>query len=80
MLTGLLAGLLAQGMAAREAALLGAYVHGLAGTLAATNRGNRSVLVREIADAVGPVLVAMEREASTTWALRERIWPPSGTA
>ena len=75
-LTGLLAGLLAQGLAAREAALLGAYVHGLAGTFAATNRGNRSVLVREIADAVGPVLVAMEQEASTTSALRERIWPP----
>jgi len=74
-LTGLLVGLLAQGMDALDAALLGAYVHGLAGTHAARRQGNRSVLVREIAAAVGPVFLEMEQEASTVATLRERIWP-----
>ncbi len=74
-LTGLLAGLLAQGLGAGEAALLGAHVHGRAGTLAASGRSTRGVLVREIADAIGPVFEAMEKEASADAALRERIWP-----
>ena len=73
-LTGLLAGLLAQGCDALAAALLGAYVHGLAGTLAAEGRSTRSVLVREIADGIGPVFEAMEREASSDATLRRRIW------
>ena len=76
-LTGLLAGLLAQGLNVVDAALLGAYVHGLAGTRAAQSQGNRSVLVREIADAIGPVLLEMEQEASIVAELRERIWPPT---
>jgi len=74
-LTGLLGGLLAQGMEALEAALLGAYVHGKAGTLAARGFSNRSVLVREIASNIGPVFEEMEKEASATADLREKIWP-----
>jgi len=74
-LTGLVAGLLAQGLDALSAALLGAYVHGRAGTVAARGRSNRSVLVREIAAAVGPVFEEMEQQASRTAGLREKIWP-----
>lgn len=74
-LTGLLGGLLAQGLPALEAALLGAYVHGLAGTAAAQGLSSRSVLVREIARAIGPVFEEMEKEASAAAELRERIWP-----
>ena len=74
-LTGLIAGLLAQGRDALSAALLGAYVHGLAGTLAAHGRSNRGVLVREIATAIGPVFEEMEKEASSEASLREAIWP-----
>jgi len=77
-LTGLVGGLLAQGLGALEAALLGAYVHGLAGTLAARERSTRSVLVRETATAIGPVFAAMEREASADAELRERLWPVEG--
>lgn len=37
-LTGLLASLLSQGLSCRDAALLGVYLHGLAGELAAIER------------------------------------------
>jgi len=74
-LTGLIGGLLAQGLAPLEAALLGAYVHGLAGTRAAAEGSSRAVLVREIAAAIGPVLLAMEQEASGRADLREKLWP-----
>lgn len=74
-LAGLLGGLLAQGMTALDAALLGAYLHGKAGTLAARGLSNRSVLVREISAAIGPVFEEMEKEASATSELREKIWP-----
>jgi len=74
-LTGLLGGLLAQGLPAAQAALLGAYVHGLAGTVAARGQSTRSVLVREVATAIGVVFEEMEKEASAVAELREKIWP-----
>ncbi len=76
-LSGLIGGLLAQGSAALDAALLGAYVHGLAGTWASQSSSPRSVLVREIAQAVGPVFGAMEKQASSNADLRQKIWPIS---
>lgn len=48
-LTGLIAGLLAQGMGGRDGAAAGAYLHGLAGDLAAQKLGERSLLARDIA-------------------------------
>ncbi len=74
-LTGLVGGLLAQGIGAMAAALLGAYVHGRAGTLAAEGRSTRSVLVREVAAAMGPVFEELEKTASGDAALREAVWP-----
>jgi len=59
-LTGLIGGLLAQGMAAVEAALLGAYLHGLGGRIASRRIGRRSVLARELADAAGLALGHLE--------------------
>jgi hydroxyethylthiazole kinase-like uncharacterized protein yjeF len=47
-LTGLVAGLLAQGMETVSAAYSGAYLHGLAGDLAATRYGQRGVLASDI--------------------------------
>ncbi len=81
-LAGLVGGLLAQGLTARDAALLGCYVHGLAGTAAAREMSSRGVLVREVAAAIGPQWLAMEREASSDAALREHLWPsiPPGAA
>jgi len=78
-LTGLIGGLLAQGLGALGAALLGAYIHGRAGTLAATDCSTRSVLVREVADAVGPIFEELEKLASSDAALREAIWPVKPT-
>ncbi len=47
-LTGIIAGLMAQGMAAFEAAWCGAFLHGLAGDLAAQELGLHSVLARDL--------------------------------
>jgi ADP-dependent NAD(P)H-hydrate dehydratase / NAD(P)H-hydrate epimerase len=49
-LAGMIVGLLAQGLAPYEAAVLGGYLHGLAGQLAAAEMGDAGVLVSEIAD------------------------------
>jgi NAD(P)H-hydrate epimerase len=50
-LTGLLAGLLAQGIEAGTAARLGVYVHGLAGDLAAGPDGGTPILARDLLEA-----------------------------
>jgi NAD(P)H-hydrate epimerase len=51
-LTGLVAGLLAQGMETVCAAFAGAYLHGLAGDLAAGRYGQRGVLASDILEQV----------------------------
>ena len=55
-LTGIIAGLLAQGMEAFEAASLGVYIHGLAGDAAKERLGTYSMMAGDIADAVSEVL------------------------
>ncbi|MNV88034.1 putative carbohydrate kinase [compost metagenome] len=45
MLTGIIAGLLAQGLTAVQAAAFGVYVHGLAGERAAAARHNPASLI-----------------------------------
>lgn len=51
-LTGVIAGLTAQGMELFEAAKLGVYIHGRAGDTVKAIRGARSLMAGEIADAV----------------------------
>lgn len=55
-LTGILAGLMAQGMEAFEAACLGTYLHGLAGNLASEAKTTYSVLARDLLDKLPEVL------------------------
>ena len=55
-LTGVIAGLLAQGAEPFAAASLGAYIHGLAGDAAALRYGIRSFLAGELADSVSDVI------------------------
>ncbi len=77
-LTGVIGAFLAQGATAREAALLGALVHGMAGERAAAARGRRGVLTREIADEVAGVLAVLEDASTGDVALRRRLWPTAG--
>lgn len=49
-LTGILTGLLAQGYSSLEASITGVYIHGLAGDLAARERGEISLIAGDIVD------------------------------
>ena len=60
-LAGLIVGLLAQGMGAYEAAVAGAYIHGLAGELAADQIGTTaSVLAGDVMEFIPKALVALK--------------------
>jgi NAD(P)H-hydrate epimerase len=49
-LTGLVTGFLAQGYTSEESALLGAWIHGLAGDRAAINKGQETLIASDIID------------------------------
>ncbi len=55
-LTGIMAGLIAQGMDETEGAIMGVYLHGLAGDDYQEEKGQYGMLARELADYVGKVL------------------------
>ena len=55
-LTGVIAGLMAQGLAAPEAARLGVYLHGLAGDAAREKLGAYSVIARDLLDSIPDVM------------------------
>ncbi|WP_018629273.1 bifunctional ADP-dependent NAD(P)H-hydrate dehydratase/NAD(P)H-hydrate epimerase [Niabella aurantiaca] len=52
-LTGILTGLLAQGYLPKEAAIMGVFLHGLAGDLAAQNKGMDAMLATDIIENIG---------------------------
>ena len=51
-LTGMIVGLLAQGLTAWDAARVGVYLHGLAGDLAASNMGLHALIARDLFTAI----------------------------
>lgn len=55
-LTGLIAGLMAQGSCAQEAALAGVFVHGLAGDMAAAKMGSRGMTATDVLAALPKAL------------------------
>jgi len=55
-LTGIIAGLLAQGLAPSEAAKLGVYIHGLAGDIAARDKSEYSLMASDLIEALPAVL------------------------
>ncbi|MGB9920279.1 MAG: NAD(P)H-hydrate dehydratase [Moorellales bacterium] len=59
-LTGIIAGLIAQGMPAEEAAAAGAYLHGAAGDAAAKDRGQRALVAGDLLSYLPSVLREME--------------------
>ncbi len=52
-LTGILTGLLAQGYTPKSAVILGVYLHGLAGDLAAKDKGQESLIAGDLVDYIG---------------------------
>lgn len=51
-LTGMITSLLAQGYASRDAALVGVYLHGLAGDLAAHEKGMDGMIAHDVVEAI----------------------------
>jgi NAD(P)H-hydrate epimerase len=67
-LSGLIGGLLAQGLRADDAAIAAVYVHGLAGDLAAAARTEWGLIAGDVLDSVPAALRALrDGEAATTW-------------
>ncbi|MEX0736898.1 MAG: NAD(P)H-hydrate dehydratase [Bacteroidota bacterium] len=62
-LCGLIAGMWAQGMDQHSAAFTGVYLHGLAGDLAATKLGVRSLVARDILDFLPAAILMTEQGA-----------------
>lgn len=61
-LAGIISGLRAQGKDSFDSAVLGVYLHGLAGDLAKEQLGSYSVLARELADGIASAMKRMEDE------------------
>lgn len=59
-LAGLIAGYLAQGLPAFEAACIAGYVHGLAGQIAGETKSSRSVIASDVLSYIGDALQAIE--------------------
>jgi ADP-dependent NAD(P)H-hydrate dehydratase / NAD(P)H-hydrate epimerase len=60
-LGGLMVGLLAQGMKAFDAAISAAYLHGMAGQIAAEKQSSRSVLASDVLASIGEAFQQLER-------------------
>jgi NAD(P)H-hydrate epimerase len=63
-LTGLLTGLLAQGYSTVEAAVLGVYLHGLAGDLAAEQQSMEAMKAGDLVDQLGRAFLLVEKWAA----------------
>lgn len=63
-LTGVIAGLICQGLTPRDASHLGVYAHGLAGELAQSALGSHVVLPTDLIDFLGRALSAAQGDAS----------------
>ena len=62
-LTGLIAGLMAQGMSGFDAAVLGVYVHGLAADLWAARHGRAGLLAHELASLIPDALESHRKQS-----------------
>ncbi len=60
-LTGIIAGLLAQGLSAKDAAICGVYLHGFAGDLARRQKGEMGMIASDILTQLPQALLAIER-------------------
>ncbi len=60
-LTGIISSLLAQGYNAEEAAILGVYLHGLAGDIAAKSVGQHSLIASDIINNLGAAFIQLTK-------------------
>ena len=60
-LTGIITGLLARGYHQREACQLGMYLHGLAGDLAAKEKGKESLMASDLIDFLPKAFMTLEK-------------------
>lgn len=63
-LTGMIGGFLAQGLTAEKAATLGIYLHGLAGDLAAAERGEAGLITSDLIGKI-PQAIKLKREPTS---------------
>lgn len=63
MLTGILTGLLSQGYSAKDAALFGVYLHGLAGDIAAEELSEEALLAGDITDYIGKAYLSLQEDS-----------------
>lgn len=70
-LSGIIAGLLAQGMNRTWAAVAGAYIHGAAGDIAAAELGEDGMIASDILDCV-PIVMKMLRDGTFTGSALEQ--------
>ncbi|MFO7974429.1 MAG: NAD(P)H-hydrate dehydratase [Candidatus Hydrogenedentota bacterium] len=61
-LSGVIGGLMAQGLPDPEASLAGVYVHGLAGDIAVTRKGSRGMIAGDLLEALPDAWKELERE------------------
>lgn len=61
-LTGIIVGLMARGYTVAEASILGAYLHGLAGDIAAETKGKESLIATDIIEALPKAFMALEED------------------
>jgi NAD(P)H-hydrate epimerase len=59
-LTGMIGSLMAAGVPSHEAAYTGVFIHGLAGDLAASSLGQRSIMALDILDRIPDALRMVE--------------------
>ena len=60
-LTGIIAGLMAQGISSESAAALGVYLHGLAGDIAAEALGMHGLIANDVLKAVPQAISSLTR-------------------
>jgi NAD(P)H-hydrate epimerase len=59
-LTGIITGLLAQGLEPADAAIAGVYIHGLAGDIACAELGNLGIIAGDIGACVPEALLRIQ--------------------
>jgi len=59
-LTGILLGLMSQDYSPEETALIGVYIHGLAGDLAAIELGQHALIAGDLINKLGPAFLQLE--------------------